>query len=155
MPTIEELIAQVQQQEKTLQFREFTAETALKIGLAIVERAKQENLVISIDIRRHGHQLFHYAFDGTSPDNDIWLLKKARTVDRFGISSYQYRLRLDKNNRTLQSIGLDPEVYAASGGAFPITIQNVGVIGSIAVSGLPDSEDHALVCWAIAWIIAE
>lgn len=149
MPTIDETIAQVQQQEKDLQFTEFTAETALEIGVALAARAKKENLTLSVDIRLNGHELFHYSAPGTSPDNDEWMRYKRNTVNRFHVSSYLYGLNLRKNNRTLADIGLSPTEYAPWGGGFPITVKNVGVVGTIAVSGLRDDEDHGVIVWAI------
>jgi uncharacterized protein (UPF0303 family) len=153
MPTIEEQIDEVQQQEKELQFEKFTSETALEIGLALIERAKREHLNISIDIRRNGHQLFHYSFQGTSPDNDVWLQKKCNTVNRFNVSSLLYTLRLKKSNRTFADVGLDTGEYAWGGGGFPLTVRNVGVVGSICVSGLKDTDDHDLIVWAIGKVI--
>ena len=40
---------------------------------------------------------------------------------------------------------LDRDAYAAHGGAFPVTVRGVGVVGTVAVSGLPQLEDHAFV----------
>jgi uncharacterized protein (UPF0303 family) len=39
--------------------------------------------------------------------------------------------------------------YAAHGGAFPVHVEGVGVVGAVTVSGLPQADDHALVTEAI------
>lgn len=144
MPTINEMLQEVEQQEKNLEFEDFTSETALQIGMSIIQRAKNENMVITVDIRRNRHQLFHYAFQGTSPDNDLWVVYKSNVVDRLNISSHHLHLMLEKSKKTLEDIHLDPVQYGPWGGAFPVTVKNVGVVGSISISGLSDSEDHAL-----------
>jgi uncharacterized protein (UPF0303 family) len=153
MPTIEELINVARQQEKDLQFMEFTSETALDIGLSLIERARNENWTLAVDIRRNGHQLFHYCSEGTSPDNDEWLKYKTNTVNRFNVSSYLWGLQLRQRNQTLQSMGLSPAEYAPWAGGFPVTIRNVGVVGSIAVSGIPGNGDHDVIVWAIEKVI--
>jgi len=48
-----------------------------------------------------------------------------------------------------QSQGVDPVHYAAHGGSFPVRIRDVGVGGTIMVSGLPQADDPALVVEAI------
>jgi uncharacterized protein (UPF0303 family) len=146
---VENQIKEVEEQEKHLKFQEFTSETALRIGMSLIERAKVENKVITIDITRNGHQLFHYAFEGTSPDNDQWVLRKNRVVNRFNISSLHFRLKLESSGSSVEAKRLNPAEYAATGGAFPIIIMNVGVVGTITVSGLADTEDHAMVAWSI------
>jgi uncharacterized protein (UPF0303 family) len=40
---------------------------------------------------------------------------------------------------------LDVADFAAHGGAFPLIVRGVGVVGTIAVSGLPQLEDHDFV----------
>ncbi len=39
-----------------------------------------------------------------------------------------------------EALGVDPRLRAAHRGAFPIRIREVGVVGSVAVSGLPRAE---------------
>ncbi len=150
MDNYDEILKEVEQQEKELQFTQFTNETALKIGLLLIERAKKESKSITIDINRNGHQLFHYSFEGTSPDNDQWVLRKSRVVNRFHMSSHRMWAWLSKINGSFeQNYKVSSSDYAASGGAFPITIKNVGIVGTIAVSGMAQEIDHQWVVDAI------
>ena len=45
--------------------------------------------------------------------------------------------------------GLDPRLFAAHGGAFPILVRSVGPVGVVVVSGLPQVEDHRMVVAAL------
>jgi uncharacterized protein (UPF0303 family) len=59
-------------------------------------------------------------------------------------------LELQQNNTTLaERFGLVLAEFAAHGGSFPIAILGSGVIGSVAVSGLPQRVDHELVVEAL------
>lgn len=143
-------LIELKEQEKTLQFSEFTNETALKIGMILIENAKKSEKSISIDITRSGHKLFHYSFDGTSPDNDQWMARKVNTVNRFQTSSMYISTLLRKLESTMEKeFCISSMEYASAGGAFPIIIKNVGVVGTIAVSGLSQEEDHEMVVCAI------
>ncbi len=140
------LLAKVREQEEVLQLSEFTNDTAIALGLALVEVARAEGKAITIDIARNGQQLFHCALAGTSIDNDEWIRRKNRVVNHFGHSSYHMGLYYKSKESTIEEKSLlDPRLYAPHGGAFPITVRNVGVVGTITVSGLPQEEDHALV----------
>jgi uncharacterized protein (UPF0303 family) len=67
-------------------------------------------------------------------------------VNRFSHSSYYMGIYYKTLNTTIQEKSyLDPTEYAPHGGAFPIIIRDVGVVGTITVSGLPQKEDHQLV----------
>lgn len=140
-----EFIKELEKQEEELQFTQFNNAMALELGMKFVEKAKSEGLIITIDITRNGHQLFHYSFDGTGPDNDQWIIRKNRVVNRFNKSSFLVGASLRNSGRTLEEAWFVSSLeYACNGGAFPIIIKNVGVVGTITVSGLSEEEDHSL-----------
>ncbi len=150
MDNNEELMNEIIRQEKILQFERFTNEDALNLGMLIVSRAKAGNNVITIDITRNGHQLFHYSLEGTSPDNDQWIIRKNRVVNRFNRSSLYVGTRLKHLNTTIESkYNLSSQDYAPYGGAFPLIIKGVGVVGTITVSGLTQADDHRMVVESI------
>ncbi|HEY5584330.1 MAG TPA: heme-degrading domain-containing protein [Ruminiclostridium sp.] len=150
MGNYDELLKELVNEENELQFTEFTNETALKIGLNLIEKAKDNNKRITINITRNGHQLFHYSFGGTTPENDQWIIRKNRVVNRFSKSSLHVGTLLLNANTTIEERHhIKSSEYAAIGGAFPIIIKNTGVIGTITVSGLPKNEDHDMVVAAI------
>lgn len=145
-----QLLEELRKQEETLQFTEFTNDTAYSLGQLLVELACQDGLGVTIDIIRHGQQLFHVALPGTSSDNDEWIKRKVRVVNRFGHSSFYMGIHYKRQNTTMQEKALlDPAEFAAHGGSFPVIIRKVGVVGTITVSGLPQEEDHKLVVRAI------
>ena len=150
MNDLEKIIAEVEEQEKTLLFDAFGSEAALEIGLMLVERAKADGIAITINVTKGGQQLFHHSLEGTSPDNDQWVRRKNATVYRFYKSSYRFGLRLKNIGMTAeQRYGVSESDYCVWGGAFPVTVRGVGVVGTVTVSGLSQEDDHALAVWAI------
>ena len=142
----QQLLEKLEQHEQELQFTEFGNEAALALGMALVEAARRERNAITIDICRNGQQLFHCAMAGTSADNDAWIRRKNNVVNHYGHSSFyvgtDFRAR-GKNFDT--DARLDADLDAAHGGAFPVIVRGVGVIGTTTVSGLPQAEDHEFV----------
>jgi uncharacterized protein (UPF0303 family) len=142
MPTLAELA----EQEARLLFDAFDNDIAWKLGVQLREAAAAAQLPITIEIRRNGQLLFHAALPRTAADNDAWLLRKARVVDRYGKASFHVGEQARVEGKEFEeSSRLDPDTYAAHGGAFPITLRGTGVIGTVAVSGLPQLEDHEFV----------
>ena len=140
------LIASLEAQEEQLVFIRFSNEDAWRLGSAMVAVAIERALPVTIDIRRHGQQLFHVALPGTTAENDSWIERKVNVVNRFAAASYLVGRRLAARGSALdEELGVDPRLFAAHGGAFPIRISEVGVVGSVTVSGLPQADDHAFV----------
>ncbi|MGA5452996.1 heme-degrading domain-containing protein [Streptomyces umbrinus] len=143
-------VAELEEQERRLTLPHFTYDDAWALGTLLVELARERNAPVAIDIRRAGQQLFHAALPGSTPDNDAWIDRKRRVVERYAASSLLIGTRFRAKNTTFEdSSRLDPDVYAAHGGAFPITVEGAGVIGTVVVSGLPQLEDHAMVVEAL------
>jgi uncharacterized protein (UPF0303 family) len=143
-------LADLAAEEEELQFTGFTNDDAWDLGAALVAVARRNGAPVAVDVSRHGHQLFHASLPGTSPDNDSWIQRKARVVHRFGHSSLYVRQASIERGTTFEAeFGLDPALYAAHGGAFPVVVRSVGPVGAVVVSGLPQLEDHRMVVAAI------
>jgi uncharacterized protein (UPF0303 family) len=138
-----DLRARLLAEEDELQFAAFTNDTAWELGQALVTAARRDGLAVTVDIRRGEQQLFHYALPGTAADNDEWIERKNRVVRRFGHSSLY--MGAAEGEAFNENYLLDPTVFAAHGGAFPVVVRDVGVVGTVTVSGLPQEEDHRLV----------
>jgi len=145
-PTVAELLAQ----EDELRLGRFDNDDAWSLGCTLVEEARRRGAAVVVDIERGGQQLFHVALAGTVPDNDSWIRRKGNVVRRFGHSSlYVGQLCRDAGTTIEARYGVLTAEYAAHGGAFPLLVHDVGPVGVVAVSGLPQLEDHALVVWGL------
>jgi uncharacterized protein (UPF0303 family) len=140
------MLDELAQQELDLQFTRFDNDVAWELGVRLVEAARAQGLPLVVCVRRGAQRLFHAALPGTAPDNDAWLDRKCRVVERFGRSSYRMGAESSARGRSFEdTYRLDPGEFAAHGGAFPVTVRGVGVVGVVAVSGLPQAQDHAFV----------
>ena len=152
----DELLKELLQQEEEIQFSSFDNNMAFVVGLALLDAARSKSKGVTIDIARNGQQLFHFAMEGTSLDNDVWIKRKNNVVNRFGHSSFYMGISLQSKGQTIEEKYLiSSSEFAAHGGAFPLIIRDVGVIGTITVSGLPQEEDHELVVITLKRFLAE
>ncbi|HEU0369473.1 MAG TPA: heme-degrading domain-containing protein, partial [Candidatus Acidoferrum sp.] len=143
---IEQDLQKIALQEKRLQFTEFNAAVAWELGARLRSAALQRGAAIAIDIQLHGHLLFACSMPGTTPDNWEWIRRKRNVVMRYHRSSYAIGLKHALAGSTLEgTTGLDLRDYSTHGGCFPILLAGTGCVGTIAVSGLPQREDHSLV----------
>ncbi|MEV4619768.1 heme-degrading domain-containing protein [Asanoa sp. NPDC049573] len=147
----------MQEQEERLQFDRFGHEDAWELGNRLVAMARERGHAVTVDIRLGDQQVFHCALAGTSPDNDDWIERKIRVVRRFGHSSYSVGQGYRDRGTTFEEAQphLDPALYAAHGGCFPIILKGTGPVGTVTVSGLPQLDDHRLVVEALGLFLED
>jgi len=138
------MIQILKQQEEILEFDSFSNEDAFRIGVLLVEYSRSKQVAVAIEIVINGWSVFLHAMQGTRPENNRWLRRKRNFLDYRHTSSLLGQQILLVQNKTLHDLALAESDYADKGGSFPIRIAGQ-VIGSITVSGLPDTEDHQLV----------
>ncbi|PSJ55920.1 heme-degrading domain-containing protein [Pseudaminobacter soli (ex Li et al. 2025)] len=144
-------IERIKTQEAELVFDRFDEAVAFEIGSAIRERALREDLPIIVDIRTFDRPLFYAAMPGSNASNPDWARRKINVVKRYLKSTYRLVLEQNRPDRTFKvGEGLDIADYVLAGGGFPVRVKGAGVIGVIAVSGLPEREDHNVVVAALA-----
>ncbi|KAK9311003.1 hypothetical protein V1524DRAFT_115422 [Lipomyces starkeyi] len=158
-PTVSKLfIAKLDEQESELEFPSFTAEDALALGLLILSespKAKNPDLPevdkVVVHISVNGNLLFCSGQDGTSDGNLEWIKRKVNTVTKFGHSSlYMGAFCLSRGLEFNRLMSLPESEYTGAGGGFPLRIKGVSYpVGAIAVSGLPQEDDHELLIRSI------
>jgi uncharacterized protein (UPF0303 family) len=143
-------IERIKKQEAALVFDRFDEAVAFEIGSAIRQRALEKNLPIVVDIRTFDRPLFYAALPRSNGSNPDWARRKTNVVKRFLKSTYRMVLEMQRPDRTFRpGDGLDSADYVLAGGGFPVSVENAGVIGVIAVSGLPERDDHGVIVSAL------
>ncbi|WP_035773313.1 heme-degrading domain-containing protein [Arthrobacter sp. Br18] len=144
------LVNRIEAEMAELQLEHFSNSSAVALGMLLVELGTARALPVAIGIRRSGQVLFHAALDGATPDNDLWLLAKSRTAERYAVPSLLVGLRARLTGGRAEDNPLfDPAVYAAHGGSFPLAVRGAGPVATVTVSGLPQLQDHDLVVEAL------
>ena len=145
-----DLLHTLAQQEESLQFERFDNDAALAVGLWIVEEVRKRGKAVTVNSTRNDQVLFHHAMTGATADQADWIRRKNQTVQRFCHSSYYMGISYKSRGSTFEDVKyLDDIEYAGHGGAFPLLIRGVGLVGTVSVSGLAQADDHALVVAAL------
>jgi uncharacterized protein (UPF0303 family) len=154
MENYAELLDTLTRQEQELQFTAFGSDTALALGLKVVELARHGGKIVTVNVTVNGKVLFHHAMQGASSDQADWIRRKNNVVTRFGRCSFYVGIDYKHRGAVFEEVKyLDPLDYAANGGAFPINIKGVGMVGTATVSGLRQAEDHALLVEAMRAVL--
>jgi uncharacterized protein (UPF0303 family) len=151
MNTLERDLEKIALQESRLVFKQFDANIAWALGCELRKLAESLEAPVAIDISLHDRQLFHCAMIGATPDNTDWVRRKRNTVLRCHKSSYGIGQKYALEGGSFhKKTGSSLQDYATHGGGFPITLEGLGCIGAITVSGLPQREDHMFVVRVLA-----
>ena len=150
-PPLGELAAE----EDELVLPRLTHDDGIALGLALLDAARAQDLPVVVDVRRGDQVLFHAALPGTAATNDAWVERKVRVVRLVGTSSLRAGAEAAAEGSTFEERQrVDPLLYAAHGGAFPLAVRGAGLVGVATVSGLPQVEDHRLVVRVLRRFIA-
>lgn len=143
-------IARIVEQEKALVFGRFDEQAAFDLGGVIRELALKDGLGVYIEVASWDRRLFAAATPGSAGSNANWARRKLNVVRLYGKSTYRMVLEQQPADRMLAAAhGLPVEDYVLAGGGFPIRVAHAGIIGGVAVSGLPERDDHNLVVAAL------
>jgi len=136
----------IERQERELVFDRFDDERAFELGATAHALALAEQLGVAIDIRLWNRPLFFAALPGSHGNNPDWARRKINTVGRYLKSTYRIVLEQKKTEQYFgPEANLPPSDFVLAGGGFPISVPGAGAIGAIAVSGLPQRQDHIVV----------
>lgn len=146
---IEAEIAAIRAEEQALALPFFGVEESWWLGNVLRDRAVAEGLSIAVQIVRGASTLFSCVTGTACRNHAEWMRRKIAVVQRFETSSLvlSRQCQLDPDHFAMNGLSLDQHVPA--GGGVPILIARTGVVGVIAVSGLPEEVDHRLAIDAL------
>ena len=140
-------VAALEALEADLVFESFDLNDAWRLGSAAAEVILENGYSLSVQIVLGGRVVFKAAFNGVSQDTEPWLTGKAAAALLFQSSTMRVRLRKDTDPSVIA--GLDEDLYRTHGGSVPIRVRERGIVGTITVSGEPDTVDHAVAIDAL------
>lgn len=139
-------------QEQKLRYSEFTRETALELGLKIIQLAKETyHKSPAMRIVEDGTVIFAYKMAKTSSENDWWMDRKLAVSRMTGMSSL--RSYVESEAGLLHPGWLErPENFAACGGCIPVfPADGSAPYIHVLASGMDHFEDHQIIADAMAW----
>ncbi|MDC9813105.1 heme-degrading domain-containing protein [Rhizobium binxianense] len=150
MTTATPTLSDLAQERKALQLDHFDYEFVWNLGARIRTKAVAGDLSVAIEVRHGTDVIFSTLVGGATIDNFDWARRKSAVAHRFHKSSLEIRVDAQENKYDFNDrFRLPAADYVASGGAFPLILRGGLLIGTAAVSGLPDVEDHKLVVEAL------
>ena len=135
-------LERIAQQEEVFIFETFNAGTAWELGARIKAVEERRGVAVAFDVTLNGATVFYHGMEGTTLDHADWIRRKRAVAHRFQRPSYVVALWLERDGTTLaESHGASAAEYAPHGGAFPIRVKGIGVVGTVTLATLPVGGD--------------
>ena len=136
--TTKQLLAE----ESLLKLLTLSNKEAIEIGEIATDLGQERKLPITIEVRIGEWIVYHASLDGSKPENDWWIRRKAAVVILKQHSTMYERVSAEERGVDWYSENnLQDETHAIHGGAIPL-ITDEGFKGILIISGLPQIEDH-------------
>ena len=136
---------QLLNEEQILTLPSLDLSSALEIGEIAKTLGQLRNLPIAIEVRLGDWIIYHVSLPGSTPENDWWISRKARTVMLKHHSTMYERVSAEERGVDWhKENNLQDETHAIHGGGLPLITKNEGFVGVLLISGLPQVEDHLL-----------
>lgn len=141
---------------RDLQLQTFDYDFAWRLGSMMQAEAVARSLPVAITVAHGTDVVFALLMPGATPDNSDWAARKRAVAHRFHKSSLAVRLEAEKGGYDFNARFRLPEAdFVASGGGVPLMLRGGTLIGTAAVSGLPDVDDHRLVTSALRQLLSQ
>jgi uncharacterized protein (UPF0303 family) len=145
---------QLLNEEQVLKLPSLTNSDSIEIGEIAVTLGSKKKLPIAIEVRIGNWIVFHASLEGSKPENDWWINRKAAVVSLNHHSTMFERVSAEERGVDWhQENGVTDETHAIHGGAIPL-ITEEGFKGILIISGLPQVEDHLLAVEVLTEFVA-
>ncbi len=133
---------QLLEEELILKLPSLTNSDAVEIGEIATTLGDQRKVPIVIQVRIGDWNVFHASLQGSKPENEWWINRKAAVVMLKQHSSMYERVSAEERGVDWhEENNVQDETHAIHGGAVPL-ITDEGFKGILTISGLPQVEDH-------------
>ena len=139
------IAANLLNEEAVLILPSLTNLDAVEIGQIATEIGIERQLPIAVEVRIGDWIIYHVSLPGSTPENDWWMSRKARTVKLKQRSTMYERVSAEERGIDWhEENNLLDETHAIHGGGLPLITKGDGFVGVLLISGLPQVEDHLL-----------
>ena len=136
---------QLMNEEQMLTLSSLDLAGAIEIGEIAKSIGVLRSLPIAIEVRLGDWIVYHASLPGSTPENDWWISRKARTVMlKHHSTMYERVIAEERGVDWHKENNFLDDTHAIHGGGLPLISKDEGFVGVLLISGLPQVEDHLL-----------